>query len=139
MRSVAFVASVVTVVSLLPAMADTPALIGKWTGMATVAHVGATPHRADDGDGVSFAMEPLPVIFEITEQQTNHFAGLFKIRDVTETIIGSIQVDGKGGIMLDDDGQWFFTLAGADEMDLCYFHAAPTNKVVGCFPVRRVR
>lgn len=117
--------------------ADAPNLVGKWKGEATVVHLGTTPHRTPSKEGPNFALDPLPVVFDIVEQKANHFHGTFKIRSTTETVIGSVRSDGKDGIMIDDDGQWFFTLSEPDKMDLCYYHVTATNKVVGCFPVRR--
>jgi hypothetical protein len=56
---------------------------------------------------------------------------------LTETLIGVISPDNRGGHILDNDGEYAFTIRDADTLDLCYRHGYPTGRVVGCYAVRR--
>ena len=36
--------------------------------------------------------------------------------------------------MLDDDGQYVFTIRDLETLDVCYSHTTAASKVVACFP-----
>jgi hypothetical protein len=124
----------------LPALADdAPKLVGKWTGSVDGAvMVGNTPDRtAEAGKKVTFSNEPITFTFDITEQQGARFGGTMFNAKRSETLIGHFYPDNKSGIMLDDDGQYAFTLTNADTMQVCYDHAKPDSKVIACWTARR--
>lgn len=124
----------------LPATAQQPPnLVGTWKGMGNVAHIGPTPYRAAKGSGANLPANDIEFTYVITNQQGNRFAGESSAGKFKETIIGAVQPDNRGGIMLDDDGQYFFTLVDPNTMDVCYNHHYPTSKAVGCFRVTRSR
>jgi hypothetical protein len=124
----------------LPAGAAEPVnMLGAWKGMVTVAHIGANPYRVAEGTGPQLPENPIEFTYTITEQKGNRFAGKSSGGNYSETIIGAIQPDGKGGIMLDDDGQYILTLQGPNTMDVCYSHSFPTSRVVGCWTLTRAQ
>ena len=50
-----------------------------------------------------------------------------------EKLIGALQPDNRGGIMLDDDGEYNFVLIDKNAMDLCYSHNSEAGKkLVAC-------
>ncbi len=118
---------------------EAPSLVGTWKGIAASAvMVGGTPYRkGKPNDKVTFADEPVEFIFEITEQKGPRFAGVLKGLNRTETLIGYIHADGKSGQMLDDDGEYSFTLSDQSTMEVCYSHSKPDSKVIACWTTRR--
>lgn len=119
-----------------PAFAeDLPDLVGTWKGNYTGVHVGPTPHRKGEA-GVNFGKE-LEFVLVIAEQHGRDFAGQLKVGEKTETLIGSIGPDNKGGIMLDNDGQYFFDIVNGNTIDNCYLHTTPNSKVTGCARMTR--
>ena len=124
----------------LPALADgAPSLVGTWKGIADSAvMVGGTPYRkGKPNDKVTFADQPIEFTFEIKEQKGLRFAGVLKGLKKTETLIGYIHADNKSGQMLDDDGEYTFTLSDPSTMEVCYSHSKPDSKVIACFTTRR--
>jgi hypothetical protein len=125
--------------SSLPAAAqDAPDLVGTWKGTAEAVHVGPTPYRTGE-TGVNFSTNPLEFTFVISEQQGNRFVGELSTGEFKETVIGALRPDNAGGVMLDNDGRFDFTLRDADAMDLCYGHSNQTSRVVGCYTLTRAR
>jgi hypothetical protein len=116
-----------------------PDLVGTWRGTAQAVMVGHTPYRARQGEGAHFADAQVEFTYRITRQQGNRFIGELTAGERQETVIGAIQGDHRGGLMLDDDGQYAFTLRGPDSIDLCYAHSYPPSRVVACFTLTRQR
>ena len=114
---------------------EMPNMVGTWKGNYTGVHVGATPYRKAE-TGVHFGKE-IEFVLVIAEQHGRDFAGELKVGKKTETVIGSIQPDNKGGIMLDNDGQYFFTIVDSNSIDNCYLHTTPSSKVTGCARMTR--
>ncbi|MET0745318.1 MAG: hypothetical protein ABWY78_18250 [Microvirga sp.] len=121
-----------------PARADDPVkLVGTWKGTAQVVQIGANPYRVSEGNGPQFPANGLEFTFSITEQQGNRFAGTATGGRLSETLIGAISPDNRSGYILDNDGEYAFTIRDAETLDLCYRHSYPSGRVVGCYAVRR--
>jgi hypothetical protein len=88
----------------------------------------ATPKR-----GVNFSSDVREFTFVIKEQQGNRFSGESTDGKRTERIIGGISPDNRSGIVLDDDGQYLFTIRDNNTLDACYSHSNPKSKVVSCY------
>lgn len=114
---------------------DMPNLVGTWKGNYTGVHVGATQHRKAE-PGVNFG-KTIEFVLVIEEQHGSDFAGEVKVGPKTERLIGSLQPDGKGGVMLDSDGQLLFSVVGNSTIDVCYSHSLPDSKVTGCARMTR--
>jgi hypothetical protein len=118
--------------------ADDPVkLVGTWKGTAQVVQIGANPYRASEGNGPQFPANGLDFTFTITEQQGNRFAGTATGGRLSETLIGAISPDNRSGFILDNDGEYAFTIRDAQTLDLCYRHSYPSGRVVGCYAIRR--
>jgi hypothetical protein len=116
---------------------DPPKLVGTWKGTAFAVHIGSNPYRAAERNGPNFPPNGIEFTYSITEQQGNRFAGTSTNGKFTETLIGAISPDNRSGIILDDDGEYTFTVRDADTLDVCYRHSFPTSRVVGCWPLTR--
>ena len=139
-RTLLFCAALTVENCTLPAVAqDIPNLIGTWKGTAYAVHIGSNPYRVAQGKGPNFPDNGIEFTFVISEQHGNRFAGEMSGGKYSETIIGALQPDNKGGIMLDDDGEYAITLVAADTMDICYHHNFPTSRVASCWRLERSR
>ncbi|WP_421694358.1 hypothetical protein [Aestuariivirga sp.] len=116
--------------------ADEPNLVGVWKGSAIAVHIGDTPYRKSDGE-ITFGEKQIEFTYTISQQKGPLFSGQMTAMDKSEVLIGSLQPDGKGGVMLDDDGQYAFTLPAPDRMDACYSHMKPNSKVVTCWTLTK--
>lgn len=114
-------------------------MTGTWKGTGYGVHIEPTPYRTAEGSGVQFPDNGIEFTYVITKQRDNRFAGKMTDGKVEETIIGAIQADRRSGIMLDDDGQYFFTLIDPFTMDVCYNHHNSTSKLVGCLRLMKSR
>jgi hypothetical protein len=123
---------------LAPAAAQqVPDMVGTWKGLATAVHIGSTPYRVVQGGGAQFPSNGIEFTFVIKEQQGNRFSGESTGANYKETLIGAVRPDNKGGIILDDDGRYDFTLADPNTMDVCYAHQFPTSRVAACYRLTR--
>ena len=116
---------------------DPPDLVGTWKGIAHAVHIGSNPYRVAEKAGPNFPENGVEFTYAITEQHGNRFAGSMSGGKYGETLIGAISPDNKSGVMLDDDGEYNFTIRDADTLDLCYRHSFPTSRVVACWAVTR--
>lgn len=135
-------AAAALVILATPALAEeAPNMVGKWVGMVDSAvMVGNTPDRTAEADRkITFAKESLAFTFDIKEQVGARFGGEMVAPKRSETLIGHLYPDNKSGMMLDDDGQYFFNLSDANTMQLCYDHAKPDSKVIACWTARRAQ
>ena len=140
LRPAPLAAALLLAASAPPAAAQGgPDLVGTCKGTAQAVLVGHTPYRTAEREGVTFADQPVEFTYRITRQEGNRFAGELSSGMRRETVIGALQGDNRGGVMLDDDGRYTFTLRGPDTMDLCYDHLYPPSKVVACWTVTRSR
>jgi hypothetical protein len=128
-----------TAISVPAASQDIPNLVGTWKGTAQAVHIGATPYRGGEGGSANFSSNAIEFTYVIKEQQGNRFAGESSGGGAKETIIGALQPDNRGGIMLDNDGQYIFTMIDPNSMDVCYSHQYPMSKVVTCYRLVRSR
>ena len=116
---------------------DEPDMIGTWKGRAQAVFLGSNPYRLSEKNGANFADKEIEFTFVIDEQQGNRFAGHASGGTMTETIIGVVNPAASGGIMLDDDGRYDFTLVDPETIDVCYAHAYPPTKVLACYRIKR--
>jgi hypothetical protein len=124
----------------LPAASQLPAnMVGTWKGTATGVQIGPTPYRSAEGTSVKFPDNDIEFTYDIKEQHGNRFAGQLSGGKHKETLIGALYPDNRGGIMLDDDGDYQFMLVDPNTMDLCYKHHYPASKFAACFRVKRSR
>ncbi|MGE3988047.1 hypothetical protein [Pseudorhodoplanes sp.] len=113
-----------------------PNLVGTWKGKAEAVIIGANPYRVTESPGPNFggAME---FTYIIKQQQGVRFTGELSAK-VTETIIGTLRPpEFRSGIMLDNDGEYDFTLRDATTMDVCYRHINLTSKAVACWTMQK--
>ena len=115
-----------------------PNLVGTWKAVSPgAAVVGANPyHPGATGTSQSEPRFTDPIEFTITigTQKANRFTGELTDGKRTEKLIGAISPNNLGGIVLDDDGQYIFTIRDLETLDVCYSHMTPASKVVACFP-----
>ena len=118
---------------------DIPDLKGSWKGTVDSAvMVGNTPYRsAEDGKPYTFAKEAIVFTLDIADQQGARFAGKMTGKDRSETLIGHLYPDNRSGMMLDDDGQYLFSLSAAGTMEVCYNHSKPDSKVIACWTAKK--
>ena len=72
----------------------------------------------------------------ITAPQGNRIAGQSTGSARAETLIGAISPSYKSGMILDDDGQYLFTIRDIDTLDVCYSHSKPNDKAVSWLRVK---
>ncbi len=116
---------------------DPPTLVGTWKGNAYAVQIGANPYRPEEGTGPSFPSAGIEFSFAITEQKGNRFAGTSSGGPRGETLIGAISPDNRTGVILDDDGEYAFTIRDAETLDVCYRHSIPKSRVVACYGLKR--
>jgi hypothetical protein len=71
-------------------------------------------------------------VFKFERQEGRMFWGYHSSAKVTESLIGTISVDGKRFAMVDEDGTFTGTIVDKDTLDYCYTHVSPTNRAVAC-------
>lgn len=121
-----------------PARAQSaPNLVGTWKGMAQAVQMGVNPYRAPPSSAPVFSPSAMEFTITIAEQKDNRFTGKKTAGDRSETLIGAISPTNQSGVMLDDDGQYLFTIRDANTLDVCYNHLNPSGKVVACYTWRR--
>lgn len=121
-----------------PALGDEiPNLVGTWKATAYAVHLGSNPYRPTEGTGANFPEAALEFTFIVSEQHDRRFAGELNGGDFKETFIGMLQPDNGGGIILDEDGRYDFTLRDANTIESCYAHSYPKSKVVACYSLIR--
>jgi hypothetical protein len=114
-----------------------PLLVGTWKATAYAVSVGSNPYRTPETKEPNFPSDALEFTFVIREQRDNRFSGQSTIGNKTETLIGGISPDNKSGVVLDDDGEYLFTIRDNDTLDACYRHLYPATKVVSCYSWKR--
>lgn len=114
-------------------------LVGTWKGKATAVHVGSNPYRVAQGKEPNFPSEEIEFTYVFKRQEGNRFSGESSNGKFNETLIGAFKAGNKDGVILDDDGQYLFTVRDPNTIDLCYSHSFPTSRVVACFTVTRVQ
>ena len=128
------IACVLIVFASLPAAAqERPIMTGTWKGTGYGVQTGSTPYQPADGAGAQFPQSGIDFTYVLKEQRDNRFSGEMTSGKLKQTIIGAIQADNRTGVMLDENGQYFFTLIDPSTMDLCYNYLNPSGKFVGCF------
>lgn len=113
-----------------------PNLVGTWKGKAEAVIIGPNPYRITESAGPNFggAME---FTYVIKQQQGTRFSGELTAK-VNETVIGTLRPpEFRTGIMLDNDGEYDFTLRSATTMDVCYRHTNMTSKAVACWTMEK--
>ena len=113
-----------------------PNLVGTWKGSGEAVHIGPTPYRVPEHDGPNFP-GAIEVTYVVKEQVGARFAGdvLGKFK---ETFIGMLRPPNfTSGIILDNDGQYEFTLRDEKTIDACYWHQYPTSKAIVCWTMTK--
>ena len=103
----------VAAMAAIPGISDAqgiPMLVGTWKGTAYAVSVGSNPYRTPDTKEPNFPSDALEFTFVIREQHDSRFSGTSTAGRLTETLIGAISPDNKGGVILDDDGEYIFTI-----------------------------
>jgi hypothetical protein len=108
-----------------------PNLVGSWKGTAYAVFLGSNPYRPSENRAANFPSAPLEFTFVIKEQHENRFSGESTAGGRTEQLVGAISPDNRSGIVLDDDGQYVFTIRDNDTLDTCYSHATELFAKVG--------
>ena len=119
--------------------ADIPNLVGTWKGTALAIHIGDNPYRKSTQAGPNMPANTIEMTITIGEQKDNRFSGQATGGGRTETLIGAISPSNLGGVILDDDGQYLFTIRDSNTLDVCYSHQKPNDKVVICFAWQRTK
>jgi len=130
----------VAAMAAIPGVADAqgiPMLVGTWKGTAYAVSVGSNPYRTPDTKEPNFPSDALEFTFVIREQHDSRFSGTSTAGRLTETLIGAISPDNKGGVVLDDDGEYIFTIRDEDTLDACYRHRTAASRVVSCYAWKR--
>lgn len=127
------------VLTPLPALSQQVSMVGTWKGPAHAVQIGSSPYRPVTGTGVTFPDNAIEFTLVIKEQHDNRFAGESVAANIRETIIGALQPDNRGGIILDNDGQYTFALIDPDTIDVCYSHLYPSSKLAACYRLTRSR
>jgi hypothetical protein len=121
-----------------PAWAQTqtpPNLTGTWKAVSPgAAVVGSSPYFPSAAQGEPWFTEPLEFTITIKTQKANRFVGELTDGKRTEKLVGAISPNNLGGIILDDDGQYIFTIRDIETLDVCYSHTTQSSKVVACYP-----
>ena len=118
---------------------EPPNLVGTWKGIAQAVHTGTNPYRAGATPEPNFSSATIEFTFTITKQQGNRFSGQSSDGKRTETLIGAISPSNRNGIVLDDDGQYVFTIRDSNTLDACYSHLNASSKVVSCYEWKRIK
>lgn len=71
------------------------------------------------------------------KQVGNRFSGRSSGGPLNESLIGAIGPDNQRGVMLDDDGEYDFTVVDASTLNVCYRHSYSTGRVVGCYQLKK--
>jgi hypothetical protein len=112
-----------------------PNLVGTWKGVSPgSAVVGSDPYWSGAPQSEPYYTEPLEFTITIKGQKANRFIGELTNGERKEKLIGAISPNNLGGVMLDDDGQYIFTIRDSETLDVCYSHSNAASKVVACFP-----
>jgi hypothetical protein len=114
-----------------------PNLVGTWKGTAQAVQMGVNPYRTPPSSAPNFSTSAMEFTVTIAEQKDNRFTGKKTAGDRSETLIGAISPNNQGGVMLDDDGQYLFTIRDQNTLDVCYNHLNPSGKVVACYTWKR--
>lgn len=113
-----------------------PNLVGTWKGKAEAVIIGPNPYRVTESPGPNFG-GMMEFTYIIKQQQGVRFTGELSAK-VTETVIGTLRPpEFRSGIMLDNDGEYDFTLRNPTTMDVCYRHTNMTSKAVACFTLEK--
>jgi hypothetical protein len=118
---------------------EIPNMVGTWKGSTKAVIIGSNPYRVAETNGPSLPPNPIEFTYAITKQEDNRFVGTSGAGKFVETLIGAVNPEGKTGIMIDNDGQYQFTLRDTDTMDVCYWHSNLTSKVVACWQLKRTK
>lgn len=131
---------VLLVLTLIPAiaLADTPRIVGTWTGQATATVYGSGGHHpADLGGSVTYRTIDVSYVFE--HQEGRNFYGKFVSPTQTELLLGTFSRDNRTGIMVDLDGQFSFEVYEPNRMEVCYGHPLGSggHAVAVCVDLKR--
>ena len=133
----AAVLALLALAAATPALAQQPPpnLVGTWKAVSPgAAVVGSNPYWSGAPQSEPYYTEPLEFTITIKGQKANRFIGELTDGKRTEKLIGAISPNNLGGVMLDDDGQYVFTIRDLETLDVCYSHTTAASKVVACFP-----
>lgn len=113
-----------------------PNLVGTWKGKAEAVIIGPNPYRVTENAGPNFG-GPMEFTYVIKQQQGTRFTGELTAK-LSETVIGTLRPpEFRSGIMIDNDGEYDFTLRNPTTMDVCYRHINLTSKAVACWTMEK--
>jgi hypothetical protein len=110
-----------------------PSLVGDWTGTSESVVLGSGAHHpGSETLQDAPCMREVEFTFSVQGQDGHRFWGVIKSPDFSEPFVAVFSRDNKNAYGADTDGIYHFTLASADEMELCYAHPAtsPTGSIV---------
>ncbi len=71
-------------------------------------------------------------VFRFDGQEGRTFWGELASDDVSEKLIGTLSVDGRRFVIVDEDGTFDGIVVDDDTLDYCYSHVTPTDRAVAC-------
>jgi hypothetical protein len=117
---------------------DSLNLVGTWKGVSSPIFIGSTGHFTADKAGVNWGKDTeLTLVFE--EQRGNDFVGKRISKNRSEQFIGSISLNNKDIIMVDEEGTAIMTVRDENTIDNCYSHIVDEKRFASCWVLRRVK
>ena len=113
-------------------------LVGTWKGVSSPIFIGSTGHFSAEKSGINWGKETeLTLVFE--EQRGNDFVGKKISKNRSEQFIGSISLNNKDIIMVDEEGTAIMTVRDENTIDHCYSHVTAEKRFASCWVLRRVK
>ena len=118
-------------------------MVGTWKGLSNSTVKGSALHHEIDqnADKIRFVRTNFTLIVDAQEGQ--NFAGYLVSADNKdkEVVLGSLNANREGGVMVDNDGIYRFNVQSANQLEWCYAHAPESSNqhsgVAACIEVTR--
>lgn len=118
--------------------AAAPDMVGTWNGTTNTTVFGGGEHHTSQEDMKTARFRSVPLSFFIEQQQGSNFSGKIVSANYQEVLAGALSLDGKGGVMADQDGGMNFKLLGKNKMEVCYTHTKSTSIIAACLIAERM-